>query len=38
MIYFLIALAATSIGGLVGLGGDLLIIPFLLTYYYLYNK
>ncbi len=31
MIYFLIALAATSIGGLVGLGGDLLIIPFLLT-------
>lgn len=31
MIYFIIALAATSIGSLVGLGGDLLIIPFLLS-------
>lgn len=31
MIYFLIALGATSIGSLVGLGGDLLIIPFLLS-------
>ena len=31
MIYFLIALFATSIGSLVGLGGDLLIIPFLLS-------
>ncbi|MGL4992494.1 MAG: sulfite exporter TauE/SafE family protein [Sarcina sp.] len=31
MIYFFIALAATSIGSLVGLGGDLLIIPFLLS-------
>lgn len=32
MIYFLIALFATSIGSLVGLGGDLLIIPFLLSF------
>lgn len=31
MIYFLIALFATSIGSVVGLGGDLLIIPFLLS-------
>ena len=31
MIYFFIALFATSIGSLVGLGGDLLIIPFLLS-------
>lgn len=31
MIYFLIALFATSVGSLVGLGGDLLIIPFLLS-------
>ncbi|MGL4451343.1 MAG: sulfite exporter TauE/SafE family protein [Sarcina sp.] len=31
MIYFLIALGATSVGSLVGLGGDLLIIPFLLS-------
>lgn len=31
MIYFLIALGACSIGSFVGLGGDLMIIPFLLS-------
>ena len=31
MIYFFIALSATSVGSLVGLGGDILIIPFLLS-------
>ncbi|MGL5634245.1 MAG: sulfite exporter TauE/SafE family protein [Sarcina sp.] len=31
MIYFIIALLATSVGSLVGLGGDILIIPFLLS-------